>query len=68
MVTTNNLREFIKTNDYVSLLNEVIERLNINASTDLRLATKTLPNGQIQIGFGYPHWSRIFDVILTSVP
>ncbi|ENV3333560.1 hypothetical protein ACFJ30_004004 [Salmonella enterica] len=34
MVTTNNLREFIKTNDYVSLLNEVIERLNINVSKD----------------------------------
>lgn len=34
MVTTNNLREFIKTNDYVSLLNEVINRLNINVSKD----------------------------------
>ncbi|WP_437432938.1 hypothetical protein [Yokenella regensburgei] len=34
MVTTNNLREFIKTNDYISLLNEVIERMNINVSKD----------------------------------
>lgn len=34
MVTTNNLNEFIKTNDYVSLLNEVIERLNIKVSKD----------------------------------
>ncbi|EOF6320273.1 hypothetical protein ACK1HU_003830 [Salmonella enterica] len=34
MVTTNNLREFIKTNDYISLLNEVIGRLNVNVSKD----------------------------------
>lgn len=34
MVTTNNIREFIRTTNYLSLLNEVIKRLNIHVSKD----------------------------------
>ncbi|EOF5434881.1 hypothetical protein ACK1MO_004662 [Salmonella enterica] len=40
MVTTNNLRDFVKINSYASLLNEVTSRLNVNVD-------KSEPDSQI---------------------
>ncbi|PHM53887.1 RHS repeat-associated core domain-containing protein [Xenorhabdus sp. KK7.4] len=36
----------------------------IRGNNRLRLITKDLGDGKIMVGFGYPHWERIFDVVI----
>ncbi|WP_241688185.1 RHS repeat-associated core domain-containing protein, partial [Salmonella enterica] len=38
----------------------------VRGNNRLRIITKELPNGQTQVGFGHPHWERIFDIVVKN--